>query len=132
MRYLVQRTKHYAASRPVPSTPSGGGSGWLRERMLAARAERTRPRTRVADVRAIHAEAHQKYLGGVVLSATPLFLRSEESTILADKDWHLRWADVITGDLRVEIVPGTHAALLQDEHAEAMAELITKALASAS
>ena len=93
------------------------------------------PRDTIADasprVRAIHAEAHQKYLGGVVLGDA-LFMRSEESTILADKDWHLRWADVITGDLRVEIVPGTHAALLQDEHAEAMAELITKALASAS
>jgi hypothetical protein len=37
---------------------------------------------------------------------------------------------VITGELHVEIVPGTHATLLQPGPAAAMADVIAKALAA--
>ena len=52
----------------------------------------------------------------------------EESITLTDKDWHLKWADVITGELRVESVPGTHATLVEDANAKVIADLVTKAL----
>ena len=127
VRYLANRTKHYLRHGRFRDALRWQ-VGLVRERQLASHAE-GRDRGRVARVRAIHAEAHQKYLGGV-MHGDAMFLRSEESTVLADKNWHMQWSDVITGDLHIEIVPGTHATLLQDENAAAMADLITKALAA--
>ena len=50
--------------------------------------------------------------------------------MLTDKDWHLKWADVITGKLHVEAVPGTHATLVEDESAKVIADLVSKALSA--
>ena len=83
---------------------------------------------RVAGVRAAHAEAHRRYRGRTVAGDATL-VRSEESTILADKDWHLRWAEVITGTLHVAVVPGTHATLLRAGNVEVLASIVTSTLA---
>ena len=125
MRHLLQRASHYLRD--------GRFHHALRWQMgLAVERLRTwrhggSDRERVARVRAIHAQAHRDYKGGLV-RGDALFIRSEESTMLTDKDWHLNWKDVITGELRVQSVPGTHATLVEDANAKAIAGLVSQAL----
>ncbi len=97
--------------------------------MLAASAEPKHDRQRVAAVRRVHAEAHRRYRGGRI-AGDALFLRSDESASLPDKDWHLRWSEVIDGTVTVELISGTHAALLESPNAAAMAKALNAALAS--
>jgi amino acid adenylation domain-containing protein len=127
LHHLAQRTLHYLRDGRFRHAVRWQ-IGLARERLLAARAP-SHDRGRVAVVRAAHAAAHAVY-GGATFDGDAVFIRSEESAQLNDKDWHLRWADVITGELHVEIVPGTHATLLQPGPAAAMADVIAKALAA--
>ena len=124
--HLARRAVHYARDRRLRH-----GLAWqvglLRERRKARRAGHADD-ARVAGVRAAHAEAHRRYRGRTVAGDATL-VRSEESTILADKDWHLRWAEVITGTLRVAVVPGTHATLLRAGNVEVLASIVTSTLA---
>ena len=60
--------------------------------------------------------------GGVTL------IRSSEYSQLPERDWHLRWSELITGGLDVVIVPGTHAGLTQGAGAEMLASTITAAI----
>jgi amino acid adenylation domain-containing protein len=125
MRHILHRTRHYLRHGRFRDALRWQ-IGLARERFRAWRGAGS-DRERVARVRAIHAQAHRDYQGGLV-RGDALFIRSEESITLTDKDWHLKWADVITGELRVESVPGTHATLVEDANAKVIADLVTKAL----
>jgi thioesterase domain-containing protein len=78
---------------------------------------------RVADLRRTHAEAHRRYQGGRY-DGDVLLLRSEQSAGFPDRDWHLRWAELIDGTLDVGIVPGAHSALVEEESSAAIARFI--------
>ncbi|MCB9420437.1 MAG: amino acid adenylation domain-containing protein [Ardenticatenaceae bacterium] len=82
---------------------------------------------RVAAVRKAHAEAHRKYHSGT-FNGDVLLIRSHESTTLQDKDWHLRWSELINGRLQHEVVPGTHAGLLIEPGVGQMAAKIRAAV----
>jgi thioesterase domain-containing protein len=82
-------------------------------------------------VRSVHAAAHRRY-GGTLVKGNALLLRSEESVMLADKDWHVAWADVITGELQVKVVPGAHSALLERPGADVLAAHLRTALDEAN
>ena len=69
----------------------------------------------------------QAYRAGVV-EGDVTFIRSSEYYQLPERDWHLRWNELITGDLDVVIVPGTHAGLTQGDGAEMLASTITAAI----
>ncbi len=128
VRHVASRVVHYARERRLLDAIRWR-IGLARERMLAASAEPKHDRQRVAAVRRVHAEAHNRYRGGRI-AGDALFLRSDESASLPDKDWHLRWAEVIDGTVTVELISGTHAALLESPNAAAMAKALNAALAS--
>ena len=82
---------------------------------------------RTAIVRQAHAEAHQAYRTNI-FDGDVLFLRSYESAALKDKDWHYRWSELITGELKPVIIPGTHADLLVEPNVHEMATHIRAAI----
>jgi thioesterase domain-containing protein len=82
---------------------------------------------RVAAVRNAHACAHRNYHSGT-FNGDVLLIRSHESTTLQDKDWHLRWSELINGRLRHKVVPGTHAGLLIEPSVSQMAAEIRAAI----
>ena len=81
---------------------------------------------RVAAVRNAHAHAHRQYHSGT-FNGDVLLIRSHESTTLRDKDWHMRWSELINGRLQHEVVPGTHAGLLIEPGVSRMAAKIRAA-----
>jgi thioesterase domain-containing protein len=85
-------------------------------------------RRRLAELRAVHARAHRAYRGGLV-QGDALLIRSSEYERLSSRDWHLQWAQMVSGRLDVAIVPGTDAGLSQD--AAAIATTIRKAMDAA-
>jgi thioesterase domain-containing protein len=125
LRHALQRTWHYARDRRLRNALR-----WklavARERLRASRAKGGE-RDRVAIVRLVHAAAHRRY-GGTLVKGDAWFLRSEESVVLTDKDWHLRWADVITGELRTRVVPGAHSTLLERPNVDVLAARLQEAL----
>jgi oxalate---CoA ligase len=80
---------------------------------------------RVAELRAIHRRAHQQYQGGT-FDGDLHFLRSEQSAGFADRDWHLRWGELIDGTLIVDTVPGAHAALVEEASSAAIARALLR------
>ena len=128
VRHVASRVVHYAREGRLLDAIRWR-IGLARERMLAASAEPEHDRQRVAAVRRVHTEAHRRYRGGRI-AGDALFLRSDESASLPDKDWHLRWSEVIDGTVTVELISGTHAALLESPNAAAMAKALNAAVAS--
>ena len=87
---------------------------------------------RAADVRATHRRAHASFRPGK-FDGDVLLLRSQESIDLRHNDWHLRWSELITGQLHVAAVPGFHATLmLQDDNTTVMAQHMTAAIDAAT
>ena len=82
---------------------------------------------RIATIRKAHACAHRQYHSGT-FDGDVILIRSHESTTLRDKDWHLRWSELITGHLQHEEVPGTHAGLLIEPSVSNMAAKIRAAI----
>lgn len=67
---------------------------------------------RLADLRGRHAAAHRSYVAGSIAGDLVL-IRSDEWHTDPDNDWHLRWGDLIDGELAVVSVPGTHHGLVE-------------------
>jgi thioesterase domain-containing protein len=84
---------------------------------------------RIAQLRAVHAQAHRAYRPGLV-RGDAVFIRSAESARLRNRDWHLEWSRLVRGRVDVAVVPGTHAGLSQDPAAAAMARTIRAAMDS--
>ena len=72
-----------------------------------------RDRRRVAQLRHAHGEAHRRYRAGIV-DGDLVLVRSQDWADRPEKDWHLRWEELITGRLVVETVPGTHGDLVEN------------------
>ena len=62
---------------------------------------------RLAAVRYAHAEAHRRYLADAIFDGDLVLVRSEDWARRHDKDWHLQWQDLITGELVLDTVDGT-------------------------
>ena len=84
-------------------------------------------RQRLAVLRGAHAEAHRRYTGGT-FTGDAVLIRSREWAGLPDKDWHLRWDELIQGELWVDTVPGTHSGLVETKTAAALAVKIRSAI----
>lgn len=98
----------------------------FRQRMLTRKFGRENLK-RQAVVRQAHYEAHQEYRSGT-FDGDAVLIRSHEATVLKDKDWHLRWAELISGDMEQVVVPGTHAELLFEPNVRVLAAEVTRAL----
>lgn len=121
LREVVDRLRYYARDgRLVPALR--WQLGILRERLIVRRVGGERAR-RAAEVRARHAEAHARYRPESI-EGDAVLVRSSESDELADRAWHLRWTDLISGSLRVEIVTSTHAGLVDNVNARELATAI--------
>ena len=75
------------------------------------------------EVKATHRAAYQLYEGGVINHDIAL-IRSEESMLLADKDWYLRWDQKTTGGFQHCRTIGTHANLLEEPYVKMLADRI--------
>ncbi len=124
-RYIVSRLRMYWTSGRLADALS-----WkvrlFRQRMLTRKFGRENLK-RQAVVRRAHYEAHQEYRSGQ-FNGDAVLIRSYEATILRDKDWHLRWAELIDGDMHRAVVPGTHAELLFEPNVQLLAAEVTRAL----
>ena len=83
---------------------------------------------RVAAVRYVHTEAYRRYLANAVFDGDLVLVRSEDWARRRDKDWHLQWQNLITGELILNTVYGTHGDLVADTTAAILAEKIRAAL----
>ncbi|MBK7894399.1 MAG: hypothetical protein IPJ90_05840 [Anaerolineaceae bacterium] len=85
---------------------------------------------RVATIRQAHAQAHRDYRSGQFYGDVT-FIRSRESTHLPDKAWHLRWSELISGELHTKIADCTHAGLVLEPGAGELAAAIGAAIEEA-
>jgi thioesterase domain-containing protein len=127
LRHLASRALYYwRAGRLLDALTWQWGL--LVQQYVLRRVGRGR-RRRLAELRHVHADAHRHYHAGI-LDGDALLLRSRESVMLADKDWHLRWSELITGELAVDVVPGGHAALVENANSADLAAALRRALGS--
>ncbi len=128
---------------PGMTPPSSGGPRYLMTRMaqfwrdgrlrdaarwklrvacegIVSRRVGARSRRRLAELRAVHARAHRVYRPAIV-RGDALLIRSSEYAQLRSRDWHLRWAELLSGELKVTVVASTHAGLSLDGAAIAKA-----------
>ena len=85
---------------------------------------------RLAILRQAHAQAHRDYRSGI-FNGDVTFIRSRESTQLPDKVWHIRWSELISGELHTKIAEGTHAGLVLEPGAHELAMAIRTAIQEA-
>ena len=126
--YLWQRMRYYIGSGRLLDAIR-----WklavARERFLVRRLGDDRSR-RAAEVRSVHAQAFGRYRGGAV-DGDAVLVRSVESVGFADRDWHLDWRELVRGELRTVVVPGSHAGLVEDLPARELADVMGDALLDA-
>jgi amino acid adenylation domain-containing protein len=124
-RYVASRLGLYLRDRRMwPAVR------WRLTLLLAATAGRyvgSAESRRMASVRFRHQRAHAAYRGGHCSSDLTL-VRSSEWVELADKAWHTRWRELVEGDFRVSVVPGTHAELLVGESVDELGEVLAAEL----
>jgi amino acid adenylation domain-containing protein len=124
IRYLIGRLQYYQRAGRLWDALRWR-FGLLVQHHVVRRVGREETR-RVARLREIHAAAHQRYRSGTFCGDAQ-FIRSEESANLPDKDWHLRWAELVHGDFHVETIPGSHAAMVENTNAVELAAAIRRA-----
>jgi thioesterase domain-containing protein len=95
------------------------------ERVRIPRSART-SESRVREVQAMHSEAHRLYQGGL-LDADLMIVRSEEWSSLPDKEWHLKWSHLVSGEMEVTKVVGAHSALLHGRSVSDLGAVIRQA-----
>jgi thioesterase domain-containing protein len=82
---------------------------------------------RLAELRYAHANAHCRYEAGV-FDGEMVLIRSEDWARRRDKDWHLQWQELITGELIVDTVEGSHGDLVANTTASELALKIRAAV----
>jgi thioesterase domain-containing protein len=125
LRYAVDRMRHYRRDGRVIDSIS-----WqvrLRLDRHVSRRFGSRDRRRVAQLRHAHGEAHRRYRAGIVAGDLVL-VRSQDWADRPEKDWHLRWEELVTGRLVVDTVPGTHGELVENASSAALADRIRTAV----
>ncbi|MEO0494017.1 MAG: amino acid adenylation domain-containing protein [Actinomycetota bacterium] len=129
LRWLRSRIRLYALStRLWPSLRWQFGIALARWRQRRAREDGGRQELVLAGELDI---AHRSYDGRVV-AGDALLVRSSELHGLDDKDWHLRWDELITGELDVEVVESSHALMLRSPQVGDLAERMRAYLAARS
>jgi thioesterase domain-containing protein len=83
---------------------------------------------RIAAVRYAHTEAHRRYLADGIFDGDLVLVRSEDWAGRRDKDWHLQWQNLITGELILDTVDGTHGELVTDTTSRLLAKKIRAAV----
>ncbi len=78
---------------------------------------------RVQEMRNTHDKAYEVYTAPIY-SGPLVFIRSREWHALPDNAWHMNWGKLTTGSIDIEIVPGTHAELINNPHAKMLADKI--------
>jgi thioesterase domain-containing protein len=126
LRYVVERLEFYRADGRLADAVRWK-LGLAKERLVVRWLGGARAK-RAAEVRARHAVAHARYeptpiAGGAVL------VRTAESVQLRDRAWHLDWRKLLSGPLRVDVVGGTHAGLVEDANSAELAAVISRSIA---
>jgi thioesterase domain-containing protein len=83
---------------------------------------------RLAALRYAHAEAHRRYEADGRFDGDLVLIRSEDWARREDKDWHLQWQDLITGELVLDTIEGSHGDLVANTTASALADKIRSAI----
>jgi amino acid adenylation domain-containing protein len=86
-------------------------------------------RQRIAALRYTHAGAHRRYRGGM-FDGDLVVIRSQDWATRADKDWHLRWSEFVTGEVHVDVLHGSHGELVDIASSAELAEKIRSAIDS--
>lgn len=96
-------------------------------RILVRRVGRDAVRN-TAVVHAAHHRAHRSYQGGDV-ECDLILIRTEDTIMLGDREWFLRWDEKTSGTLHVpDPVVGTHSGLLEQPNVKMLATTIHEAL----
>ncbi len=83
---------------------------------------------RIEEVRRVHKEAFENYVAPCDFKGTLTVFRSSELASFEDKQWHNRWSELTEGEMRVDVVPGTHATLLHEPNVQVLAEKLEQGL----
>ncbi|MBK8903666.1 MAG: amino acid adenylation domain-containing protein [Anaerolineaceae bacterium] len=128
LKYLIQRAMFYWTDKRL-----WHAIGWklqlLYQNLLLLHLGGTEAR-RVATIRQAHAHAHRDYHSGL-FHGDVTFIRSKESAQLTDKDWHLQWSELISGELHTVVADCTHAGLVLEPGAAELATAIGTAVEEA-
>jgi thioesterase domain-containing protein len=82
---------------------------------------------RTAANRARHRRIHQRY-EPTPIEGDALLVRSSEYDGLETRESHLEWSRLLSGNLSVAVVPGTHAGLVENRYARELAYVIGQRL----
>ncbi|GAA6620567.1 amino acid adenylation domain-containing protein [Scytonema sp. NUACC26] len=75
-----------------------------------------------ANVQAIKEYNLKKYSGKVTLLRTSDKQRDKEKAVGVQYDPHFGWSSVVTGEINVRLVPGSHLTLFEEPHVKVLAE----------
>ncbi len=83
---------------------------------------------RIEEVRRVHKEAFENYVAPCDFTGTLTVFRSSELASFEDKQWHNRWSELTAGEMKVDVVPGTHATLLHEPNVRILAQKLEQGL----
>jgi thioesterase domain-containing protein len=117
-KYVAMRLRFYFRDKRLLHAIRWQLKIWAKRRVL----RRVAPRTVGYEeaVRETHRAAYRDYEGGAVDHQLVL-VRSDESLLLEDKEWHLEWTTKTAGGVRLAHTPGTHANLLKPGYVDDLA-----------
>ena len=125
LRHIIDRVRHYR--RDGQLFDSVYWQVRLRLDRHISRRFATGDKQRLAALRHAHSEAHRRYQAGT-FDGDLVLIRSQDWADRPDKDWHLRWEELVTGRLVVDTVPGTHGELVENASSAALADRIRSAV----
>ena len=76
---------------------------------------------RIKEMKNIHYNSFEEY-SAPIYSGAMVFLRSGEWHSRPENDWQMNWSKLTTGSVDMEVIPSTHADLIQDPQAKMLAE----------
>jgi amino acid adenylation domain-containing protein len=83
---------------------------------------------RIEEVRRVHKAAFENYVAACDFKGTLTVFRSSELASFEDKQWHNRWSELTEGEMKVDVVPGTHATLLHEPNVQVLAQKLDQEL----
>ncbi|KAF3884862.1 MULTISPECIES: amino acid adenylation domain-containing protein [Nostocales] len=83
-----------------------------------------------ANVQAVKNYTFKKYLGQMTLLRTSDKHRDKEKGVGMQYDPQFGWGDVVTGEIDVHLVPGSHLTLFEEPHVKVLAEKLKHCLES--
>ncbi|MUG97531.1 amino acid adenylation domain-containing protein [Scytonema sp. UIC 10036] len=83
-----------------------------------------------ASIEAVKQYTFKKYSGQVTLLRTSDKHRDKEKAVGIKYDPHFGWSHIVTGEINVHLVPGSHITLFEEPHVKVLAEKLKHCLES--